>query len=365
MTRTGMFKDIFDKNIMLSGDEVWKKTEIGSMPRFLFFVLTTLCNLDCIFCSRVREGGGTFPEKGFDEILPVLPFVELIDWQGGEVFLVDYFREMFCLISDRFPRILHRITTNGLLIDSRWAELLASNSAVLNFSADSPEKRTYEKLRKNARFEDLERGLRLVGKAYGRAAARSHLSLTAVVMRSNLDQLRRFPDFCGRHGIGRLNFDFLRPGRIPSEDFILDRDAEKCSRLMDIIGEVEARSAELGVSFEYTFGSLLGGNREDTDRVREEFVGDYSADSRDVKIKREKICKLPWNRMFINYDGSVKPDCSCRIVAGNILDDGFAAVWNSGIMKEYRQRIIAGDVSGWCNEACLARALPKEQLEGS
>jgi sulfatase maturation enzyme AslB (radical SAM superfamily) len=73
---------------------------------------------------------------------------------GGEVFLVDYFKDLFAKASS-YPNIDQSIITNGLLIDSQWLDILSGSRVNLTFSIDTVVKKTYEHIRQPAVFEDL------------------------------------------------------------------------------------------------------------------------------------------------------------------------------------------------------------------
>ena len=64
------------------------------------------------------------PEKTVDELVGLFPYLEVINWQGGEVFLVDYFEGLMNKASE-YPNLKQQVVTNGSLLNERWAAKLA------------------------------------------------------------------------------------------------------------------------------------------------------------------------------------------------------------------------------------------------
>ncbi len=60
----------------------------------------------------------------------------------------------------------------------------------------------------------------------------------------------------------------------------------------------------------------------------------------------EPRCWLPWRMFRVMSDGEVNLCCANRRPIGNVLRDGFDAVWNSAEAQDMRSRIAAGDYEG-------------------
>jgi MoaA/NifB/PqqE/SkfB family radical SAM enzyme len=149
---------IFFRNKMLNELEISQKNIIlESKPMYLGVTLSSKCNLRCIMC-RVAENTWDVSQNIITEIIRLFPFLKRISWQGGEVFLLDYFGELFEKAAF-YPNLKQTIVTNGLLIDKKWAEKLARCNADIIFSIDGVTKKTYEHIRRGARFEDLIRSI--------------------------------------------------------------------------------------------------------------------------------------------------------------------------------------------------------------
>jgi MoaA/NifB/PqqE/SkfB family radical SAM enzyme len=342
----GRLGPLYIENIRLKKLEVLKTERCVSKPSFLQIFLTHRCNLNCIMCQRVREKVDTLPPAAMDRILPFIPFADMIGWQGGEVFLVDYFKDTMAAIGAAYPSIEHYITTNGLLISRDWAELLAEIGAFVRFSIDSPAKTTYEYIRAGGSFDTLIRNLDAVKNAYHRRRAESnqYLALNVLVMKSNLRELPLFPAFCRRYGIGDVYFSYLYADLVPGEDIFNPRDEALITWLRENLPAIEAEFREAGIHFVCGFPHLLAPPARDTGEKKTPAPG----------IPQPLQCIYPWTGLQIGADGKVRPTCDCVFTVGNIFEEPLEDIWNNEAMTTYRRKIITGTYHDWCARQCLA-----------
>lgn len=338
-----------------------KNILLASMPRMLMVVLTTRCNLECIMCTRKdRSEALTIPYEKISQIRALFPCLETIDWQGGEVFLVEYFKELF-LEAKTFPNIDQSVITNGLLINKEWAEIFADSRVNLTFSIDAVTKHTYEYIRRGARFENLLENLETIRRVNEERHNTIQLHINTVVMRSNYKELGLFPDFCSRYGIKHLRFDFLRPDVAPEEDILIRQDIGAINYLKNELGHIEKKCKELNIWFEYTFKPYMLVMDRDTLCLGGQKINGTT-------IEQKLKCKLPWKKLYIDAAENgcaVRPDCLCKKNAGYIVDSTLQEIWNNEVMQTYRRKIKEGLMENWCSETCLSNAVDTYQLEGS
>ncbi|MFO8148295.1 MAG: radical SAM protein, partial [Gillisia sp.] len=132
-------------------------------------------------------------------MIALFPYLESIFWQGGELFLLDYFEELFEKASS-YRNINHIIATHGLLIDEKWALKLAKANLTLLFSIDSIEKSKYEYIRRGAKFEKLIKNIKRVNKYKKRYEKeipdyKFETAINTVVMKTNCGYLDKFIEF--------------------------------------------------------------------------------------------------------------------------------------------------------------------------
>ena len=345
----------FDSNIRLNEKEInSRSTILHSNPRLLMIVLTTKCNLRCAMCGLIRYTQGkerTLPLKTIKKVFCLFPYLEGVSWQGGEVFLVDYFKDLFIEIS-QYPNIRQAIITNGLLIDDQWAMILAESNLNLTYSIDAVTKDTYEKIRKGAKFNHLLESVDRLSRATRKYKGNLFPAVHVVVMRSNYKELHLFPEFCQKFGFKFLNFAFCSGSFLG--DMLIDKDEVALDFLRGSIPQIESDCSGRGIEFDCSFKDYLK-KKKDT-REKEKI-------SEEIKLK----CKLPWKKLFIDVirDGLVRPSCLCKFSLGSIFDSDIQQLWNNQIMQQYRYRLNKGNIGGFCSDACLNNLVSKFELEGS
>lgn len=335
-----------------------RKGILESMPRKLMVILTRTCNLRCIMCPRSRDKPLTLPFHLVERTFELFPFLEKVAWQGGEVFLLDYFKRLF-LKTASYPNILQHITTNGLLVDKDWAKLFSQSNVTLLYSIDAVTKETYESIRLNARFEDLLRSLDLVNDANARYNDQIKLDLIAVVMKCNYKELHLLPEFCKRYNFRGLLLDVLWPDTAPEEDIFGTPHKPALQYLNQVIPRIEEKCKEYNLYFNCTFEPYLrdfacdGGNG---DKKEDDFS---IPDEGSAQPKWD--CLFPWNNLHVEPDGHVYPECKCTRSIGDLTKDSFAEIWNGEIMQLYRSLIRNGEADKICSEQCRLYAALKRR----
>ena len=84
------------------------------------------------------------------------------------------------------------------------------------------------------------------------------------------------------------------------------------------------------------------------------------------KNNAKLLCHIPWQQLLVDYDGSVRPDCLCRIEksAGSLLENlSLEDIWNNELMVEYRKRIIDHNYSDFCNPICSSGKITESHLK--
>jgi len=349
-------KNKFIENLELNKKEIEeKKVILKSKPINLMIVLTGFCNLSCIMCQRKNSSNKSFlPYGKMKKILSELsPYLRSIDWQGGEVFLVPYFKELL-LETAKFENIEHSIITNGHLIDEDWIEIFKKLNINLTFSIDAVTKKTYEYIRQKSDFGRVLFNLNMIQTR----APNVNLHLNVVVMKRNYRELDLFPEFCHKYGIKHLRFDFLRSDIVPEEDILFKEDDHAKKYLKDILSKIESKCKELNIWFEVTFKDLL--NKKNNE---------INLKNSNLNFKSSKAirCKLPWRKLYIDscLNGGIRPDCLCEKEIGNINDiEHIEEVWNSKSMIEYRKRLIGREEEGWCSKVCNMGLVDTHHFEG-
>ncbi|MFH1202403.1 MAG: radical SAM protein [Candidatus Omnitrophota bacterium] len=308
-----------------------RRVVLESRPSMLGIIITDWCNLSCIMCpdSR-RKNQHVLSASTLRKINELLPYLEKIDWQGGEFFHLDYVKDMF-LSFKKYPHVKHAITTNGLLLNKEWIELLFNLNTVVTFSIDSPRQKTYEYIRQGGSFNELIARLNLIIDLEQEHKKRLERYLTVVVMKSNYLHLTDFVEFAKKY---RFSAVFFTPVKnINSEENIfkyINKDIQK--HLNEVMSLLKVRFVENNIELKWTLPNADEKLGCDPDSL--------------TKNKKNLLCDIPWRGMFICADrnGNIFPDCWCSQPVGNILENTLLEVWNNAKMQEYRKKISSNDM---------------------
>jgi MoaA/NifB/PqqE/SkfB family radical SAM enzyme/Tfp pilus assembly protein PilF len=347
------------QNIVHNEKEIaQKKITLRSRVRSLTFTLTNRCNLNCLMCNT-RKISWELPLRAKREIIKLLPHLERIMWQGGEAFLYEDFEELLDTAA-RFP-IRQALATNGLLIDQRIAEKLVRYNVELTFSIDGVTKEVYEHIRPGADFEKVLEKVNLINYLRQKNNSKMKTRLNVLIMRANYHQIEDFVEFAKKYKFDTLFFNSVGCDFKGSREnvFYHYRDPDILAFINEISERVTKKAEELGVRLENWLPSVKffveSENRASAGyRTR---VGDEGP----AKL----FCHAPWQRLYIDCGGWVRPDCLClpQRPVGNLSDNSIEGLWNCQEIKEYRKRIVERAHQDLCNPDCIFGRVPERNLK--
>jgi MoaA/NifB/PqqE/SkfB family radical SAM enzyme len=169
--------------------------QVPQWPSMMEFAASNTCNLECIMCygelsSSIRANRDHLPalrkvcgEPFFEDLKRYLPHLRAAKFLGGEPFLShECFRVMELMVELGLKTPVH-VTTNGTQWNPRVERILEKLPVSLSISIDGATKETVEKIRVNAKFEDLMANL---GRFHAYTKRRgTGLSLTYCLMPQN------------------------------------------------------------------------------------------------------------------------------------------------------------------------------------
>ena len=349
--------DIFFRNILLNELEMaQKKIVLSSKIRSFTITLTNKCNLACHACEA-RNYKWQMSEDTIKEIMEYFPYLEYIMWQGGEVFLMDYFSDVLEQVR-RYPQIKNLIVTNAMLLPEATIErLVRLPELVLAISVDGTTKDVYEGIRNGASFDRLIENINLLNKLRRSYNSNTRLHLNVTVMKSNYHQLLDFVEFAREYGFYSV---LLRPvqGNFNSpENIFVNCDQEALGFINNNISEVIERSKNYQIILDNRIPYSAPGQLKPTPEK----------DKKEPRANHLKLlCYAPWQRLYISWDGNVYPDCMCVWPPddgiGNVKRNSINEIWNNEGMQTYRKRMIAYDYRDICSKDCVCGNIPERYL---
>jgi MoaA/NifB/PqqE/SkfB family radical SAM enzyme len=308
-------------------------------------------------CGRGKDFWEISP-KIIDQIISWFPFLELVTWQGGEVFLTKRFNDILQKTAP-YKNMKQIIITNALLINEAWADKLTSlNNVDLTISIDGVTKDTYEYVRQGANFEKLIRNLKLINQARKRCGSKMITTLRATIMKLNYRHLERFVEFAKEYSfdvllLAPLSTDCNTENFDPQDIFYRkDEEANK------FIYEIKPRIRQMAREYKIKLLDMLPVSVPSHQSARVETKTDALSET--VKIP---FCFRPWKQLAMNVRGDIFPECLCRYPVGNIFQNTLEEVWNNEKMQMHRKKLAEFDYKYWCNPDCISGAIPPEHLK--
>lgn len=291
-------------------------------PRTLLLLINRGCNLRCSFCDlwdnheQMDVPGKLLPL--LDEAVQIQTRVLVIT--GGEPFLHP---DLFVAVAAAKARGLSvNITTNGLLVERRWDELLAARPDSLSFSLDGLGE-THDRLR--GQRGAFDRTLRALDRALGAGFA---CSVYFTVNHDNLSELLPVWRLARARG---ARFDFWPVNDAP--DLALRGAADRAA-FAQAIDEIGAADADVAGRRAYYLQGL-----------------DYHAGAR-----QPVRCLGMVDQYGVKYSGELLPCCvwgAEGVVMGDVFKDGLAALWRSPEVQAFRAKMLADG----CAEGCYNHSL--------
>lgn len=185
----------FTGSFMRTFDRFPLETSQPDYPAQMEFSVSNTCNLECVMCngewsSSIRSRREKLPplpkaysESFFEQLAAYLPHLKRAKFLGGEPFLAAESLRVWNMMVDMGLSIPCHVTTNGTQYNARVERILEHLPVSIGISMDGVTKETVERVRVNARYEELMANFRRFH-AYARRRG-TEIGLTYCLMRQN------------------------------------------------------------------------------------------------------------------------------------------------------------------------------------
>lgn len=325
------YEDFFLNQLLNEYELAAHKIILDSKPRNVMVVLTNTCDINCIMCYQNRDNNRNISKKLVDIILDNLRYFERLTWQGGEVLILPYFKDIL-LKTLQFPRIFQTIISNFQNVSDEVMELIVKNNMTLTISIDGAFKKTYETIRMGASFDKLEKNIKKLNEYIIKYKSNITIKINFVIMKINYKEIPDIVDFAYRHNVSIVSF--MRC--ISKNDYIrIAKEYE--NEVESYIKKAQEKADKYNIRIINTFFSEYNDNKQSP-----------------VEENKGLFCHLPWHEMIIHEDDTIKPHCACGyanyVNAVNCRD--INDMWNGAVMQKYRKQLIKYDYGrciGECN----------------
>jgi MoaA/NifB/PqqE/SkfB family radical SAM enzyme len=308
----------------------------SNTPLLLVIEPTTRCNFRCAHCSQsfTKIPPADMAHEVFQSLIPAMKGAHDVYLFGDGEALLDVPRHlaMAARVHSENPTCWMGFSTNGKLLTPEVYQLYAAAGiGFIQVSVDAATRESYETLRRGGSFAELLANLEGIADLRRRAAApQPQLRLATVISRENYRELPGLAALAERYGFS----DWYVIGEYPHNP---GRDLLQLGP--DDLAEVgrmrEALTRDYGARLPMRFDPSLGLPGAAGDNWLE-------ADS-------PVYCTVPWQRLEVKADGSVKvcpyyfePICSMN-------GRTFAEVWNGEEFRRVRRSLRSGrDLAPYC-----------------
>lgn len=300
-------------------------------PSTLMLELTNRCNLACTTCPRVFDFGkamdqGNMPKHEAIKIIDdVWPYLDSIGLTGmGETFIYNDIAEIAKYIKNKNKGIVISVSTNAMLPD--FLERVAKVVGIIDtiqISIDGLNE-VYEQIRKNAKFETLDRNINALAKMC--ANTRTTLMLNMVVVKENYHQMPDVIKYAATTGVSYLDFSQFNLASVTNIDTSY-YDFYKSAEFLAVISEVEklqSTTKELSITFNFKEGNGF------------------------------KDCPFPWSHYYVCWNGEMAPCCAKPFPKeksfGNAFDSGLMTVLNNKQYHAFRSAWYGNKTIDFCKK---------------
>jgi len=320
-------------------------------PYKLTMESTAICNLKCATCPqnymKRKKGHLKFEtfKKIYDEIRP--PYLNLSGF--GEPLMNP---DLFKIIKYAKKRgSFIKVDTNGMLLNNKnISKLLNSGIDIISNSIDGMDKKTYEKIRIGANFEQVIKNLKKLVMARNKIKSKTEIHLYFVLQKSNFEQFPDFIRFGDSLGVDSISGCFVKQeGYKKNKQIGIEKIDKK--KLYHLAEELKKLKKTIKANLEV-----------------DEIIDDiYNWEKKRGRIKSKFVpCYMCWYDPFITWDGIVAPCCLAaadkHIVIGDATKQHFNKIWNSEKMKKFR-KMVATKRTGFCENCEVDESYIKEQFK--
>ncbi len=353
--------------------------------------MVTRCQLRCVMChfahpefqENPETMGGELLEKVAADLFPRAHDVVLSS--SSEPLLAPDLPRALELCREHGVPDFHFSTNCLAMTDAIMDKVIDVQMPILTVSCDAATKETFEKIRKPGKWEPFLRRFDIIdARKKARGSELPHVSVTCVLMRSNIREVPGMIRFFRERGVRDMNFVHMAViGGLGVEDESLMNEPKLCN---DTMAEAKRVADEVGMKVVLPFPIAESFNKEGdvTDQSRSDEGGGYAllapdvepdgrATSSDVaaylnhknrefrlrvkeKEHHNRPCYFPWFYIHVNPDGTVFP-CGCWFeftTFGDFKTQTFEEIWTGEKFKELRNQLYKFELRDVCANCSVA-----------
>lgn len=283
---------------------------------------TNKCNLKCSICwhtlGRVRQYG-ELSFYDFKKITEQFEHIKEINLQGlGEPFLA---RDIFLMIEyARKNDIFVWLTTNATLLTEDYCRnVVKSGLSLLRLSIDTVRPKVYSRIKVGSDIRRVIGNIKTLNRIKKELKSESpRLSINTVALKSNISELKELVELARDLEIGEIS---LLPLVVFGRGMATEKESMSSDK--DLFFNKISEAKEIAMAYNININSGVSMERH--------------PESRDFPQVEIPQCI---NSCYVNYRGDLSPCCNIVYSFGNIIEKGFAALWNNKKYVDFRNYIL-------------------------
>lgn len=284
-------------------------------PRSIFVEVTPLCNLRCVFCPCYIPGEEVTKDRrttylSFEDFRKLVDFIKgkfnfqiCFTYSGEPLLNPEIFKMVKYLKENEIPVVIH--SNAMLLTKQRIKEMLESGLDRFIVSFDGVTKKTYEDIKKGARFEVVIDNLKnLISERNAQGLENPFVEMQMVVTSTNINESTLFEDLSKEIGVDNSYLKTL----------MIFQDTKN----KDYVKKVEELFIDDGVA-----------------RYKRNEKGN-------LVLKNTEGCPELQN-CVITCDGDVVPCCfdvHGKYCLGNAIENSLKDIWDAKRYEDFRENMM-------------------------
>lgn len=307
----------------------FRHKETAALPFKLKMESSSVCNLKCIMCPH-NEKIGLKRNKGFlkfenfkyvfDQINPCYLNLTGI---GEPLMNPDIFK--IVKYAKKRNAIIKFDTNATLLTKENIDKILDTKIDVLSISVDGADKKSYEKIRIGANFNQVKTNIKNLVDERNKQKSKTKIHMFFVLQKDNIQNLPNFIKLANELSINYLAGSFVvQLGKNQNKDNKISFNQDKLKQTL-----LETEELLKNTKTEVSINPLLNYLK--------------SPETTRNNYNSNMPCYMPWYSIFITCDGWVNPcDFSCdnEVVFGNAFEQPFKEIWNNEKLKAFRRQLL-------------------------
>ncbi len=360
-------------------------------PTHVLIETTTRCNLRCKQCAHVigKYDFADMTLETFAKLRPLFPHLRQAALYGhGETFLYKHFFEMLAELK-RYPVSVY-VTTNGTLLTEAVSERLVELGLdKLAVSLDAATPALFNEIRRGADFDSVIQNIRMLNAIKKRKHQddKPILSIMYCAMKSNIQELPKLVRLADElnmtHGVSVMNiveYGALGESLVEHPEWaeasvneanrLAERLAVPLGGLTNGFEGLRVAPARLSVwekfyrnyrEFARSFDragllrlKISRALRKMRDHSAPVDAPNPPAAPIGTRVVRVKKCRDPWEFLFVDVHGNLRPCCTSHRIMGNVLREDLTEIWDNAAYQEFRAKMVSADIPEEC-KTCIRR----------